>query len=163
RSKHVRPVSASGARRTGGGARRRTRWERCSARSPFAGACTSAWSRASRAVGHWSCGWEWSPGWQHRHWPSGPVAGRPTTDDRRGKRLGTVYLGRMPEPGQQRLTEQMTAVLTAALTTWHALGRPCPRLVYLSDGGHHPQQFFHRVLARLADPWRPNRYLPWRW
>jgi hypothetical protein len=33
--------------------------------------------------------------------------------------------------------------------------------VYLSDGGHHPHQFFRRVLSRLADPWRPGRCLPW--
>jgi hypothetical protein len=59
----------------------------------------------------------------------------------------------MPEPGPARLTAQLIAVLTAAVTMWHALGRTCPRLVYLSDGGDHPQQFFHRVLTRLADPW----------
>jgi hypothetical protein len=69
----------------------------------------------------------------------------------------------MPESGQSRLTVQLTAVLTAVLTTWHALGRVCPRLVYLSDGGHHPQQFFHRVLTRLADPWQPGQCLPWQW
>jgi hypothetical protein len=91
------------------------------------------------------------------------ATGTVSVHDRRGKRLGTVYLGRMPEPGQHRLTKQMAAVLTTVLTTWHALGRACPRLVYLSDGGHHPQQFFHLVLARLADPWRPGRWLPWRW
>jgi hypothetical protein len=83
--------------------------------------------------------------------------------DRRGKRLGTVYLGQMPEPGQSRLTKRMSALLTAVLASWHALGWACPRLVYLSDGGHHPQQFFRRVLSRLADPWRPGQCLPWQW
>lgn len=83
--------------------------------------------------------------------------------DRRGKRLGTVYLGQMPESGQLRLTRQMTAVLTAVLAAWHTLGGACPRLQYLSDGGHHPQEFFRRVLSRLADPWRPGQYLPWQW
>ena len=29
--------------------------------------------------------------------------------DRRGRRLGTVYLGRMPEPGQGTLSRQLTA------------------------------------------------------
>jgi hypothetical protein len=67
----------------------------------------------------------------------------------------------MPEPGQARLTAQLTAVL--AVTMWHALGRTCPRLVYLNDGGHHPQPFFRRVLSRLADPWRPGQCLPWQW
>ncbi len=91
------------------------------------------------------------------------ATGTVSVHDRRGKRLGTVYLGQMPEPGQHRLTQQMTAVLTAVLTTWHALGQACPRLQYLSDGGHHPQEFFRRVLSRLADPWRPGQYLPWQW
>src|SRR5205823_4900865 len=30
--------------------------------------------------------------------------------DRRGQRLGTVYLGRMPEPGQETLSRQLTAL-----------------------------------------------------
>jgi hypothetical protein len=36
--------------------------------------------------------------------------------DRAGKRLGTVYLGRMPEPGQATLSGQLTALITAVLT-----------------------------------------------
>jgi hypothetical protein len=31
--------------------------------------------------------------------------------DRRGKRVGTVYLGRMPEAGQTTLTTQLTALI----------------------------------------------------
>jgi hypothetical protein len=54
----VRLVSASAARHTGGEARRRTRWAPGSARSRFAGLCTSVWSRASRACGLWNCNWE---------------------------------------------------------------------------------------------------------
>jgi hypothetical protein len=91
------------------------------------------------------------------------ATGTLSVHDRRGQRLGTVYLGQMPEPGQVRLTTQLTGMLTAVLAGWHATGRPCPRLQFLSDGGHHPQQFFHRVLSRMADPWRPGRCLPWRW
>jgi len=83
--------------------------------------------------------------------------------DRRGKRLGTVYLGRMPEPGRHRLTGQLTAMLTAVLGAWQASGGACPRLAYPSDGGHHPREFFRRVLSRTADPWRPGRFLPWAW
>ena len=91
------------------------------------------------------------------------ATGTVSVHDRRGKRLGTVYLGQMPEPGQHRLTKQMTAVLTAVVTAWHGQGRTCPRLQYLSDGGHHPQEFFRRVLSRMPDPWRPGRLLPWQW
>jgi len=83
--------------------------------------------------------------------------------DRRGRRRGTVYLGQMPEPGQVRLTLQMTVMVTAVLTAWHAKGRSCPRLQFLSDGGHHPREFFRRVLSRMADPWRPGHGLSWRW
>jgi hypothetical protein len=35
--------------------------------------------------------------------------------DRRGQRLGTVYLGRMPEPGQGTLSRQLTALIEAVL------------------------------------------------
>jgi hypothetical protein len=45
--------------------------------------------------------------------------------DRRGWRLGTVYLGRMPEPGQGALSRQLTALLEAVLTQWTG---PLPRL-----------------------------------
>ena len=38
--------------------------------------------------------------------------------DRRGRRLGTVYLGRMPEPGQTTLTTQLTALVKAVLGRW---------------------------------------------
>lgn len=91
------------------------------------------------------------------------ATGTVSVHDRRGKRLGTVYLGQMPEPGQSRLTAQMTAMLTAVLTACHGRGQTCPRLQYLSDGGHHPQEFFRRVLSRMADPWRPGRVLAWQW
>ena len=91
------------------------------------------------------------------------AAGTVSVHDRRGRRLGTVYFGRMPESGQHRLTAQMRAALTAIVTAWHALGGVCPRLHYLTDGGHHPREFLRRVLGRLADPWRPGRFLQWQW
>jgi hypothetical protein len=91
------------------------------------------------------------------------AAGTVSVHDRRGRRLGTVYFGRMPESGQHRLTAQLSAALTAIVAGWHALGGACPRLHYLTDGGHHPREFRRRVLRRLADPWRPGRFLEWRW
>jgi hypothetical protein len=36
--------------------------------------------------------------------------------DRRGKRVGTAYLGLMPESGQRTLTDQLTALLQAILS-----------------------------------------------
>jgi hypothetical protein len=83
--------------------------------------------------------------------------------DRRGQRLGTVYLGRMPESGQGTLSAQLTALLTAVLVAWQARGQAAPRLAYVSDGGHHPQDYYRRVLRRLADPWRSGQTLAWEW
>lgn len=91
------------------------------------------------------------------------ATGTVSVHDRRGKRLGVVYLGQMPEPGQSRLTAQMTAMLMAVLTACHGRGQTCPRLQYLSDGGHHSQAFFRRVLSRMPDPWRPGRVSAWQW
>src|SRR5262249_354504 len=52
--------------------------------------------------------------------------------DRAGRRLGTVYLGRMPEPGQGTLSGQLTALIEAVLRAWDG---PLPRLAYITDGG----------------------------
>jgi hypothetical protein len=52
--------------------------------------------------------------------------------DRRGKRLGTVYLGHMPESGQGPLTAQLTALLRDILSRVDSQGL---RLVYVTDEG----------------------------
>jgi hypothetical protein len=80
--------------------------------------------------------------------------------DRKGQRLGTVYLGRMPEPGQETLSRQLTALIEAVLRTWTG---PPPRLVYITDGGYHQTQYYRRVLKRMSDPHRPGRRLKWQW
>ena len=82
--------------------------------------------------------------------------------DRRGKRLGTVYLGQMPEAGQGTLSAQLTPLLTKVLTQWHARGRPAPRLTYITDGGTHPKEYY-QVLRRMDDPWHPGQKLAWQW
>lgn len=38
--------------------------------------------------------------------------------DRWGKRLGTIYLGQMPEPGQRTLSNELTQLLREVLTSW---------------------------------------------
>jgi hypothetical protein len=78
--------------------------------------------------------------------------------DRRGKRLGTVYLGRMPEPGQPTLTVQLTDLLRAVLLAWEG---PTPRLAYITDGGWHPSDYYRRVLRKMEDPRRPGHRLAW--
>jgi len=76
--------------------------------------------------------------------------------DRRGKRLGTVYLGRMPEPGQGTLSGQLTALLAAVLQQWTG---PLPRLASITDGGYHQTQYYRRVLQRMSDPRHPGQRL----
>jgi hypothetical protein len=79
--------------------------------------------------------------------------------DRRGKRVGTVYLGQMPESGQGTITDQLSSLLKVILTQVdsHSL-----RLVYVSDEGHHPSTYYHQVLKQMVDPRRPWRQLEWR-
>lgn len=78
--------------------------------------------------------------------------------DRRGKRLGTVYLGCMPEKLQRTLTKQLTELLQAILTTWKG---PRPRLTYITDGGSTPEGYFREVLRKMIDPARPGERLNW--
>jgi hypothetical protein len=81
-----------------------------------------------------------------------------TVFDRRGRRLGTVYLGRMPEGQQETLSRQLTALVTDVLGRWD---KARPRLAYVTDGGWHPHDYFARVLRRMPDPRRPGAVLAW--
>ncbi len=80
--------------------------------------------------------------------------------NRWGKRLGTVYLGQMPEPGQGTLSEELTLLIRDVLSQWAGA---TPRLVYITDAGHHPRDYFENVLSRMMDPHRPGRPLQWEW
>ena len=66
--------------------------------------------------------------------------------DRRGKRVGTVYLGQMPESGQGTLTDQLTGLLQAILSQ---VDSQLLRLAYVSDEGHHPRMY----IARFSNTW----------
>jgi hypothetical protein len=79
--------------------------------------------------------------------------------DRAGRRLGTVYLGHMPEPGQGTLSQQLTALLTDVLRGWPG---PLPRLQYVTDGGHHPNEYFVETLQNMLHP-RTGHKLDWQW
>jgi hypothetical protein len=83
--------------------------------------------------------------------------------DRRGRRLGTVYLGQMPESCQIQLSADLTSLLTKVLSLWHARGKRAPRLAYVTDAGNHPKEYAKRVLRHMADPWRPGQKLAWEW
>lgn len=80
--------------------------------------------------------------------------------DRWGKRLGTIYLGQMPEPGQGTLSDELTQLLRDVLTQWQGA---MPRLVYITDAGFHPRDYFENVLSRMLNPHCPARYLSWEW
>ncbi len=79
--------------------------------------------------------------------------------DRSGQRLGTVYLGQMPEPGQQSLSGRLTELIRAVLAGWDGA---LPRLQYITDGGHHPTEYFGGVLRCMRHP-RTAKELTWEW
>lgn len=80
--------------------------------------------------------------------------------DRRGRRIGTVYLGQMPESGQVTLSNQLTALLKDVFSQWEG---PLPRLTYVTDCGSHPTEYFEQVLSRMPNPRRPQELLEWEW
>jgi hypothetical protein len=94
---------------------------------------------------------------RHGAWKAGATA-TVSVLDRRGKRVGTVYLGQMPEAGQPTLTGQLTALLQGILSHVDASSL---RLVYVSDDGYHPSDYYHSVLKKMPDPKRPWRTLEW--
>jgi hypothetical protein len=79
--------------------------------------------------------------------------------DRRGIRLGTVYLGRMPEEGQGTLSDQLTSLIRDVLKGWAG---PVPRLVYVTDAGYQQTRYYKKVLRRLHHP-ISGRRLRWEW
>jgi hypothetical protein len=80
--------------------------------------------------------------------------------DRRGQRLGTVYLGAMPEALQVTLSAELTALVQGVLAAWAGA---MPRLVYLTDAGYHPTAYFEEVLQRMENPRRVGELLEWLW
>ena len=79
--------------------------------------------------------------------------------DRQRRRLGTIYLGQMPEEKQATLTRTLTALLTATLTAWQGL---LPRLAYITDKGSAPDDYYRRVLKKMKHP-RAGTKLTWDW
>jgi hypothetical protein len=94
-----------------------------------------------------------------KHYKEGGVA-TITVYDRRGRRLGTVYLGEMPEAKQETLTKELKAFVQAVLAGWEG---PLPRRVYLTDAGFHQTTFFEEVLRKMDNPRRPGERLEWLW
>ena len=84
-------------------------------------------------------------------------AGTVSVLDRRGRRLGTVYLAYMPESKQGNMSQQLTRLLTEALRRWE---RPQPRLCYVTDAGDNETTYYQTVLRRMLHP-RTGERLPW--
>jgi hypothetical protein len=87
------------------------------------------------------------------------TTGTISVHDRRGRRLGTVYLAHTPEPGQSTMSKQLTQLLQAILRRWPG---PEPRLCYVTDAGDNETTYYRRVLRRLRHP-LTGRRLQWFW
>jgi hypothetical protein len=92
------------------------------------------------------------------HYREGSVA-TITVLDRHGRKLGTVFLGQMPEPGQETLSQQLTALIRDVLEAWDG---PLPRLQYVTDGGYHPTDYCEKVVLNMLHP-RTGAKLCWEW
>ena len=79
--------------------------------------------------------------------------------DRNRKRLGTVYLGQMPESEQPTMTARLTTVISGVLSR---IGDEVPTLRYVTDAGCHPQAYFRDVLSKMKHP-RSQQPLDWSW
>jgi hypothetical protein len=77
--------------------------------------------------------------------------------DRRGQRLGTVYLAYTPEPGQGTMSRQLTRLLTDVLRRWEG---PLPRLSYVTDAGDNETTYYDQVLRSMRHP-RTGERLEW--
>jgi hypothetical protein len=79
--------------------------------------------------------------------------------DRRRHRLGTIYLGQMPQEKQVTLSRTLTDLLKATLTDWQG---PLPRLAFITDKGSAQDDYYRRVLQKMKHP-RDGKKLAWEW
>jgi hypothetical protein len=87
------------------------------------------------------------------------TAGTLSVYDRRGNRLGTVYLASVPQPGQPEMTANLTSLLTEVLRRWEG---PMPRMCYVTDCGDNETAYYRGVLRRMTHP-RTGEALSWQW
>jgi hypothetical protein len=85
------------------------------------------------------------------------TCGTVTVLDRRGQRVGTVYLAYVPEYGQGTMTEQLTQLVTEVLKRWDDA---LPRLCYVTDSGDNETAYYDKVLFRMKHP-RTGEKLEW--
>lgn len=85
------------------------------------------------------------------------TCGTVTVLDRRGRRLGTVYLAYVPEFGQGTMSKQLTALVKEVLRRWQGA---LPRLSYVTDSGDKETTYYDKVLSRMKHP-RTGAKLEW--
>lgn len=95
--------------------------------------------------------------YRHRYFEAAGVATL-AVFDRRGRRLGTIYVGCVPEPKQTTLSRRLTAVIEAVLRRWAG---PLPRLCYVTDAGDNETAYERDVLRRMRHP-RTQARLTWQ-
>lgn len=69
--------------------------------------------------------------------------------DRRGRRLGTVYLAYTPEARQTTMSRELTRLLREVPRRWQG---PLPRLCYVTDAGDNETTYYDKELARMKHP-----------
>ena len=69
--------------------------------------------------------------------------------DRRGKRLGTVYLAFTPESCQGTMSQALTQLLAAVFARWQ---KPLPRLCYVTDSGDNETNYYEQTLSKMRHP-----------
>ena len=94
---------------------------------------------------------------RHGEWKAGATA-TVAVMERRGKRVGTVSLGQMPDAGQTTLPTHWTALSQDLLKHVDAPGL---RVVSGSDDGYHPSDSDHTVWKKMQAPKRPWCTLTW--
>jgi hypothetical protein len=84
-------------------------------------------------------------------------AGTVTVLDRRGQRLGTVYLAYTPESKQGTMSQRLTRLVQEALQRWEG---SLPRLCYVTDAGDNETTYYETVLRPMLHP-RTQERLEW--
>ena len=69
-----------------------------------------------------------------------------------------MYLGQMPEAYQATLSEELTRLLAELFAAWDGCW---PRLVYITDAGYHPTEYFDQVLSQMEHPRHAGQLLEW--
>jgi hypothetical protein len=76
-------------------------------------------------------------------------AGTVSVLDRRGRRLGTVYLAYTPEEKQPTMSNCLTQLIEEVLRRWPGV---MPRLVYVTDAGDNETSYYENVLRKMHHP-----------